>query len=56
MKIGGGTVGGPILRPAESAGSLRDLVLLGLESGVYPLARDLTLGYVQDRELILRVE
>jgi len=55
MKSGGGTVGGPGLRPAGTAGSLRDILSLRMDSGVYPLSRDLTLGYIQDRELILRV-
>ncbi len=56
MKSGGSTVGGPGLRRAGSAGSLRDIVSFRLDSGVHPLSRDLTLGYIQDRELILRVE
>lgn len=56
MESGGSTVGGPGLRPAGLAASLQDIVSFRLDSGIYPLSRDLTLGYLQDRELILRVE
>jgi hypothetical protein len=56
MTSGGSTVGGPQVRPAGSAESLRDLLSLRLDSGDYRLSRDLTLGSLQDRELILRVE
>ncbi len=56
MRSGGATVGGPQVRPAGSAGALRDLLSLRLDSGDYPLSRDITLGDIQDRELVLRVE
>ncbi len=56
MTSGGATVGGPGVRPAGAAGALRDLLSFRLDSGVYPLSRDITLGHIQDRELTLRVE
>lgn len=56
MSSGGSTVGGRQVRPAGSAGSLRDLLSFRLDPGDHRLSRDLTLGYLQDRELILRVE
>jgi hypothetical protein len=56
MKSGGGALWVPLERPAGTAASLRDLLSLRLDSGIHPLSRDLTLGYLPDRELILRVE
>ncbi len=56
MRSGGATVGGPGVRPAGSAEAIRDLLSFRLDSGAYPLSRDITLGHIQDRELILRVE
>ncbi len=56
MTSSGSTGGGTGLRPAGSAGSLRDLLSFRLDSGDHPLSRDITLGYLQDHELILRVE
>jgi hypothetical protein len=55
MRSGGATVGGPGLRPAGSAGSLREILSFNLSSGIHPLSQDIKLGHVQGRELILNV-
>jgi hypothetical protein len=56
MTSGGSTVGGPGVQPAGSAQSLGEILSFRLDSGVYSLSRDITLGYLRDRELILRVQ
>ncbi len=56
MKSSGGAMWVSLERPAGAAASLGDLLSLRLDSGLHPLSRDLTLGYLPDRELILRVE
>jgi hypothetical protein len=55
MGSGGATVGGPGLRPAGSAGSLREILSFHLSSGIHPLSQDIKLGHVQGRELVLNV-